>query len=43
MVRPRQAIAAVLIAGIVFLAVYAAWPRTVITEINIPPHSGAKR
>jgi len=43
MVRPRQAVAAVLIAGIVILAVYAAWPKTVTTEINIPPHSGAKR
>jgi len=43
MVRPRQAVAAVLIAGIVILAVYAVWPKTVTTEINIPPHSSAKR
>ena len=43
MVRPRQALAAALIAVIVVLAVYAVWPKTVTHEINIPPHSGAKR
>jgi hypothetical protein len=43
MVRPRQVAAAALVAVVVILAVYAVWPKTVTTEINIPPHSGAKR
>lgn len=43
MVRPRQAVAAVLIAAIAVLAVYVAWPKTVTSEINIPAHAGARR